>query len=194
VEGVHSALGLLEIASIARGYTVTDAMVKKAPVRVLESRAVTPGKYLVLVAGDVAEVDESMKAGLSLCKDVLIDQLFLPQAHDQLAPLLAGKGPPRRARVDALSIVESGSVGSTLLAADAAAKATEIWLLELRLAVGIGGKGYFSMTGELYQVQAAVDAATAAAGTWLVGTEIIARPHEDLTAFLASAGRAPPGS
>jgi microcompartment protein CcmL/EutN len=191
VEGIHTALGLIELESIARGYTVTDAMVKRAPVRVLESRAVSPGKHIVLVSGDVSEVEEAMKAGLGAARDALIDQLFLPQAHDQLAPLLAGKGPPRKAEVDALAIVETGSVSSTILAADAAAKAAEVWLLEMRLAVGIGGKGYFAMTGELYQVQAAVEAAAAAATKWLVGTEVIPRPHDDLRAFLSSQGRAP---
>jgi microcompartment protein CcmL/EutN len=54
-----------------------------------------------------------------------------------------------------------------------------------------GGKGYFSMTSELYQVQAAVDAAAAAAGRWLVGTEVIPRPHEDTWGFLETHGRAP---
>lgn len=186
--GVYDSIGLIELSSIARGYLVTDAMVKKAPVRVLESRAVTPGKYLVLVCGDVAEVDEAMKAGLAAAAATLIDQLFLPQAHEQLVPLVSGQR-PARVTPDALSIIETGSVASTLLAADAAAKAAEIWLLEMKLAVGIGGKGYFSMTGELNQIQAAVEAATAIAGPWLQGQEIIARPHEDLTAFLAQKGR-----
>jgi microcompartment protein CcmL/EutN len=190
VEGVYTALGLLEIQSIARGYTVTDAMVKKAPVTVVESRAVTPGKYVILVSGDVAEVDEAMKAGLAAARDTLLDQLFLPQAHAQLGPRLRGEAPPK-VPLEALSIVETSSVASTLLAADAACKAAEVILLEMRLAAGIGGKGYFTMTGELYQIQAATDAATAQAGPWLVGKEIIPRPHRDLTDFLQGRGRAP---
>lgn len=192
MEGVHTALGLIEISSIARGYVVTDAMVKKAPVRILESRALSPGKYVILVSGDVAEVDEAMRAGLAVAKDALIDRLFLPQAHEQLAPRLRGEAPPKVA-LDSLAVVELSSVASTLLSADAACKAADVWLLEMRLAAGIGGKGYFAMTGELFHVQAAVEAAAGVAGPWLVGTEVVPRPHEDTWGFLASQGRAPVG-
>jgi microcompartment protein CcmL/EutN len=188
VEHVYDALGLVELGSIARGYVVTDAMVKKAPVRLLESRAVTPGKYIVLVTGDVAEVDEALKAGLAAAQGTMIDQLFLPQAHPQIAPLVRGEM-PARAAPDALAIIETGSVASTIVSADAAAKAAEVLLLEMRLAVGIGGKGYFTMTGELYQMEAAVEAAVAIAGPWLAGHETIARPHDDLTGFLRAQGR-----
>jgi microcompartment protein CcmL/EutN len=187
---VHTALGLLEVSSIARGYTVTDAMVKRAPVKVLESRPVTPGKYVILVSGDVAEVEEALKAGLATAGDALVDRLFLPQAHSQILPRVRGEEAPRVA-VDALAVVETGSVASTLLSADAAAKAAEVFLLEMRLAVGIGGKGYFSMTGDLHQVEAALEAAKGAIGAWLVMTELIARPHDDFKGYLAANGRAP---
>ena len=58
------ALGLLELSSIALGIRAGDAMVKKAPVRALVAGSVQPGKFLVLVDGDVASVEESMRAGL----------------------------------------------------------------------------------------------------------------------------------
>jgi microcompartment protein CcmL/EutN len=61
----------------------------------------------------------------------------------------------------------------------------------MRLAAGIGGNGYFSMTGELYQIQAAVDAAREIAGYRVVGLEVISRPHVDLLGFLSGRGRAP---
>src|SRR5262245_780849 len=132
MEGVTTALGLLEVESIARGYTTTDAMVKKAAVRLLESRPVSPGKYVILVNGDVGEVDESMRAGVAAAGDSLIDQLFLPQAHEQLPPLLAGAR-PTGVPTTALAVLETSSVCSTVLAADAAAKAAEVHLLEMRL-------------------------------------------------------------
>ena len=189
MDGPQDAIGLIELSSIARGYIVSDAMVKKAPVRLLESRAVTPGKYLVLVSGGVAEVDEAMKAGLAQTGDKLLDSLFLPQMHEQILPLLLGVL-PAPAFPDAMAVFETGSVASTIVSADAAAKAAHVWLLEMKVAVGIGGKGYFSMTGELAEVQAAVEAATSAiASQWLVGREIIARPHDDLTTFLVAKGR-----
>ena len=51
------ALALVELASIARGHRVADAMCKRAPVVLLRTDWVSPGKYLVLVEGEVAAVD-----------------------------------------------------------------------------------------------------------------------------------------
>jgi microcompartment protein CcmL/EutN len=68
-----------------------------------------------------------------------------------------------------------------LLAADAAAKAAQVRLIELQLARGIGGKGFFTVTGPLGEVEAAVEAAVAILdAAVLAATEIIAAPHADL--------------
>ncbi len=173
------ALGIVETSSIARGVIVVDAMAKKAPIRVLQNHPISPGKHLVVVAGGVAEVDEAMQAGLAVAAATLVDRLFLPQAHEQLAPLLAGG---RGAAVtESVAIFETYSAAATVLAADAAAKAAEVTLLEMRLGQGLGGKGFFTMTGALEAIEAAVAAGQAAIDAGLlVGVEIIARPHEDL--------------
>ena len=64
-----------------------------------------------------------------------------------------------------------------------AAKAAGIRLIELRLAKGLGGKAFFTMTGEVFEVEAAMDAAlrVVGAGGNLVRSVVIPRPHEDLT-------------
>ena len=49
-----NALGLIELTSIAAGFEVCDAMLKAAAVRLLLARSICSGKYMVLVAGDVA--------------------------------------------------------------------------------------------------------------------------------------------
>jgi microcompartment protein CcmL/EutN len=173
------ALGLLEIASIARGVVVADAMVKRAAVDLLWSRPVSPGKHLVAVWGEVAEVDEAMGAGLLAAGDKLVDRLFLPQAHAQLGQVLPGER--RAVTIGALAVVETATVAATVVAADAAAKAAEIELVEMRLAMGLGGKAFFTLTGELDQVEAARAAAEAAIDpTALIATELIPAPHDDL--------------
>ena len=173
------ALGLLELSSIARGIAVCDAMVKRAPVQVLLARPGSPGKYLVLVCGAVAEVDEAMQAGTAFAQDTLLDRLFLAQADAQLT--LALEREPRDSAIDALAIVELTTVAASLLAADAAVKAAAVKLRTLRLADGIGGKGYFTLTGPLPDVDAAVAAARDAVGhSRIVMTEVIPRPHADL--------------
>jgi bacterial microcompartment shell protein len=173
------ALGMVETSSIARGVIVVDAMVKKAPIRVLQNHPISPGKHLVVVVGGVAEVDEALQAGLAVAGATVVDRLFLPQAHDQLAPLLAGgRGV---AIIESVAIFETYSATATVLAADAAAKAADVTLLDMRLGQGLGGKGFFTMTGALEAIEAAAAAGGGAIdAALLVGVEIIARPHEDL--------------
>ena len=177
------ALALLEIASLARGVLVADAVVKRAQVQLLSCEAVTPGKYLILFAGGVGEVDESLGAGVQAAGDALVDRLFLPQAHGQLLPAIriGSRGFPHDAAEDTAGVVELHSVAAALRSADAACKAAEVRLQLLHLARGIGGKAWFILRGQLESVEAAVAAATQAAGEGLLaGAEVIARPHGDL--------------
>ncbi len=44
-----SVLGMVEYTTIAAGIRASDAMVKAAPVDLIESRPITPGKYMSLV-------------------------------------------------------------------------------------------------------------------------------------------------
>ncbi len=177
------ALALIELASIARGHVVADAMLKRAPVTLMRAEFVSPGKFLVLVAGDVASTDEAFRIGVEVAGDRALDRLFLPHAHASLWPALTHSS--RRPTADSLGVVETATVAATLLAADAAAKAAAVELFELQLARGIGGKAFFTVSGPLAEVEAAVDAAVNALdAARLMATEIIAAPHADLVTKL----------
>ncbi|HTO96067.1 MAG TPA: BMC domain-containing protein [Myxococcales bacterium] len=180
---MSEALALLEVSSLARGAIVADAVAKRAPVDLLECAPVSPGKYLVLFAGGVAEVQESMDAGAASAGDLLLDKLLLPQAHAQVLPAVraGARGFTHERKTEPAGIVELVSVAAALRAADAACKAAAVRLQLLHLARGIGGKGWFVVRGDLHSVEAAVLAATQAAGAGLVaGAEILAAPHADL--------------
>jgi microcompartment protein CcmL/EutN len=180
---MFEALALVEVSSIARGMVVSDACLKKAAVRLLASRPISPGRYITLFWGTVAEVQESFDEGVRAAGDTLVDKLFLPGAHAALLETLSDIS--KLPAVDALGIVETFTVASTLLSADAACKAAGVRLLEVRLATGMGGKSYYVVTGELHDVEAAVDAGNGilSAGQ-LLRTEIIARPAPDLVDFI----------
>lgn len=181
-----ASLALIEVASIARGHRVADAMVKRAPVELLRCDAVSPGKLLVLVAGDVASVGEAFRAGLEVAGDAKLDALYLPGAHAQLAGAIRGEARAGDvAGVAALGVVETTTVAAAIVAADAAVKAAAVRLIEMQLARGIGGKAYFVLTGALDEVEAAVEAALGVVDAAVVcATEIIAAPHADLVARL----------
>ena len=174
------AIGLIELSSIARGILVSDDMLKKAPVELLLSKTISPGKYMVLISGDVASVDESLKVGLQTAEPYLVDTLFIPQVHTEILPGI--KQNFRKQTIDSLGIVETQSVASTIVSLDQALKASDVHLVELKLGTGIGGKGYFVLTGDLSEVEAAILATKKVLeeGNKLLQTEIIPRPHEEL--------------
>jgi microcompartment protein CcmL/EutN len=177
------ALAVVETASIARGLVVVDAALKRAPVRLLQSRVVSPGKHLLVLAGGVAEVEESLAAALAVAKESLVDKLFIPQLHAQLPALLAGGA--GAAPADSVLVFETATVCAAILGADAALKAARVDLVDLRLAAGIGGKAFFTLTGPLEDIEAAALAAQLAVGpAAIVAVETIAAPHEDLARTL----------
>jgi microcompartment protein CcmL/EutN len=184
------ALGILELGSIARGVQVADSVIKKAPSTLLMSRPVSGGKHLVIFRGDVASVEESMAAGRAMAAERLVDELELPYAHAQIWPLLkpAIEGVVRESRwepdeaieLEAVAIVETTTVAAAVHAADASAKAAQISLRDMRLAVGIEGKAFYTMSGELYDIEASVLAAREVAGDRLLELEVIPAPAGDI--------------
>jgi microcompartment protein CcmL/EutN len=187
----HPAIALLEVASIAHGLYLCDVLVKKAPVRLLRTEAVSPGKFLVLFGGDVASVEESHRAALEEAEGELVDTLLLAQVHSQLLPALEGRFPP--VELDAIGIYEVHTVATGLLAIDAALKAADVSLVNLRVASGIGGKVYFTVTGSHSEVEAALDAADGpglATGA-RVRRVIVPNPHEDFLHVLRAGAAGP---
>ncbi len=178
------ALGVLEIASIARGVVAADAALKRAPAVLLSSRAVSGGKHLVMLEGGVAEVEEAMHAGALAAGDRLLDRVTLPAADDQVWPMLGAPVLPLDWNADlqaeAVAIIETRTVCAAIAAADAACKVTDVIVRDVRFAVDLAGKAYFTLTGTLDAIEAAAAAATDAAGDRLVGSEVIAQPSPDL--------------
>jgi microcompartment protein CcmL/EutN len=174
------ALGMIEYKSVGRGIFSCDAMVKKAPVRIIETHPVCPGKYITIIGGEVADVEEAMKAGIESGTDMVVADLFLPYVHRSVIPAIAGT--TRVEKFGAVGIIETFSVADCVQAADIAAKATPIILVEIRLANGLGGKGYFIMTGELADVEDSLEAAKRYVKKkgMLAACELIPSPHPDL--------------
>lgn len=174
------AIGLIEYKSIARGIIATDAMLKKAPVILLEAHPISPGKYMTLICGEVADVDEALKAGVEKAGDLLVNNMFLPHIHPSVIPALSGTN-----KVNSnlsIGILETFSVAACVMAADIAAKAAAITLVKIRLANGIGGKAFFVMAGELPDVEASMERASSYVRKdgLLTSCELIQNPHLDL--------------
>ncbi|MDQ3370520.1 MAG: BMC domain-containing protein [Myxococcota bacterium] len=178
------ALGVLEIGTISRGIVVADAALKRAPAILLSSRAISGGKHLVMLEGGVAEVEEAMAAGILMAAEHLLDQVELAAADHQVWGMLgAPVSPPDWTddpHAEAVLIIETRTVCAAIAAADAACKVADVWVRDVRFAIDLAGKAYFTLTGSLDSIDAARDAATAAATDKLVGAELIAQPSPDL--------------
>ncbi len=179
-----NAIGLIELTSIAAGYLVADAMLKAAEVELILSRTICSGKYMVLVGGDVAGVTSSVEAGQIIGEGSVIDTFVIPNVHPSIFPAISGTG--KVDVLEAMGIIESFSVAAMIEAADAAAKAAKVQLIELRLAMALGGKAFVTLTGDVAAAQAAVDAGSAvvAAKGLLVNKVVIPNPRRELIADL----------
>ena len=178
------AIALIELTSIARGVVASDAMAKTAPVKLLQSQTICPGKYLIVVGGDEDPVREAFQVGLHYAGQYLVDHLVNPNLHPHVLPALAAMQPLQK--LESVGIIETFSAAATVLAADAACKAAEITLIELRLGNGLGGKAYLTLSGEQFSVEAALSAGVdAIASGLLLRSELIPAPHQDMgTALL----------
>lgn len=190
----YEAIGLVELQSIAWGVDVADVMLKAAPVDFVDSFMVTPGKYVVLVHGDPSSVESSVTAGRASAPEQVLDWLLIPFVHPKVFPAILNRS--ACAQVQALGLIETASVASGILAADRAAKAAEVELLQLVLARGIGGKSMLTLTGELFAVQASVAAGKQEAeqAGKLVAMRVIPNPHPDLAARVLRAARGDDGT
>ena len=160
------AVGMIEFKSVAQGIMAADAMVKAASVQLLQATPVCPGKYVAIVGGEVAAVRSSVDAGINAASAVVVDTLATTQIEE----------------IKALGIIETFSVASGIVAADLAAKAASVKLIEVRIARGLGGKAFVLLTGSVSSVRAAVEAGSryAIENGQLVDSQVIPSPHPDL--------------
>lgn len=189
LENLNPALALVEFSSIAGGILAADAMIKKAPINVIKTGTVQPGKYLVLIGGSVADVEESLSAGEMVGERHLLDTIFLPDVHPEVVESIGGGRVPDAN--DAVGVIETTTVSAAIHAADAGIKGAYVHLIEVRLADGLGGKGITLFSGLVADVEAAVEIGSEALSDpeLLVETVVIPKLHPEMWANLSDATR-----
>lgn len=175
-----SSIGLLESSSIAAGMLAADLMLKASDVELIVSRTICSGKYMTIIGGDVAAVQFSIDAAIKAVEYAVIDSFIIPNVHKSIFPALAGHSEIKT--LEALGIVEAFSVASLLEGADAAVKTAKVELIEIRLAMALGGKAFFTVTGDVAAVNSAVEAGAKVIADrgLLVNKVVIAKPRQDL--------------
>ncbi|SCY89125.1 BMC domain-containing protein [Desulfoluna spongiiphila] len=180
----YRTIGVVELNSIALGIETADEMSKAATVDLVMARPTCPGRYLVMVAGDTGSVKSSVAAGRELGGDLVIDWFVLPSVHPMVLPALSGA--TIVPRINALGVIETYTVAACIVAADAAAKAGQVDLIEIRFAAGLAGKSFVTMTGDVGSVKASVAAGVEGVGDSgpVYNHVVIPSPSDDLKAQL----------
>ena len=174
------AIGMVEFSSIARGIYAADQMVKISEVEIVTAQTICPGKYIALVEGDVAAVQDSVHIGEKFAGEYFVDSLVIPNVHHGIFPAITGATMPEH--VTALGIFETFSVATMITAADQILKAAELEAIENRLGTGVGGKSFFTFTGDVAAVETGVEAGRGVAETkgLMVDAEVIPSPSDRL--------------
>src|ERR1035438_343424 len=175
-----NSIGMVELGSIAAGYQVCDAMLKAAEVELVLARSICSGKYMVMVRGEVGAVQAAVASGNTAGSFSVIDCFTIANIDESIFPAIRGTG--KNERLGAPGILESFSVASLIEGADAAAKAADVQLIEVRLAMALGGKAFVTLTGDVAAVESAVAAGAQAIAQkgLLVNKVVIARPRPEL--------------
>ncbi len=182
------AIGIVELDSIAVGIFTGDAMVKSSPIGAIYAGTVHPGRYLILVSGDTASVEVALETGTDAAVDSLLDTIFLPSVHADVVAAIVSTLDAADFGGDAIGVIETDTVASVVEAADAGVKAAGVTLPAVRLADGLGGKGYAVFAGPVAEVEAALEAAVERSTPTghLVRHVTIAQIHEEMRQNLAA--------
>ncbi|MCK5795188.1 MAG: BMC domain-containing protein [Anaerolineales bacterium] len=152
------SIGILELSSIAAGYTIQDTVLKAAEVELLVARTICPGKYLIVIGGQIGSVNAAMEAGAAISGGFLVDKLILANIDPTVFPALSCCVEIPDKTNNCLGIIETFSAASIVRAADAAVKAADVILFRVHLSMAVGGKGFLLVAGDVGSVTAAVNA------------------------------------
>ena len=176
-------LAALEFNSIAIGITALDQMVKTAPISIIDAKTMCPGKYIIVFSGDVASVEYSFIKGTEIGGKYIVDSLYLPMIHQDVIPAIGNV--VETESWETIGIIETNSVISSIQSADIAVKEGGVKIIEIRIAIGFGGKSYVKLMGDLNSVEAAMEAGTFSAKekNQLHADAIIIQPHSEIKSF-----------
>jgi microcompartment protein CcmL/EutN len=180
----HGAMALLEFDTIATGIMASDIMVKRSPIALLRCGTIHPGRFLILIGGSVASTEEAYAAGVELgeTERSLSGSIFLGDVHPSLHDAVLGKRQDLTG--DALAVVETRSSPALLAAVDATIKSTPVKLAEVRLGDDLGGHALALLSGDLSDIEIALEICSDRAGDQLLARTLLPRLDPGLRSLL----------
>lgn len=181
---MNKSIGALEFRSISKGIEVSNEIVKKANVEIIYFKTICPGKFLVIVTGDEGEVNEAIDYGITIADNTLVDSF---KVHAVSTPIIAAfKNKYDSKEISgAIGIMETTKVCAGIKALDAALKASDIKLIKMHLAFGIGGKLVYIVTGTLSSIEYGLAQGKAhLSKTETATVSLIPSPSPEMTQYL----------
>ncbi len=177
---MSSAIGMVEYKTVSTGIRAADLMIKTAEIDIIEAQVVCPGKYIIIVKGELSAVRASVDAAKVQFGGELIDNFVLGNPDESIFPAIYGTNAVENP--SALGVLETFSAAAIIVAADVAAKTAEVQLIELRIARGMCGKSYMLITGEVAAVTAAIESAKTRVGDngMFLDSSVIPNPDKKL--------------
>jgi microcompartment protein CcmL/EutN len=178
-----NSIGIIELASIFKGFEVQDAILKYASIEKMLARTICSGKYLIMIRGSISDIETCLELATEKGGFAIINTVSIPRVDPRVFPAITGPTTIQIEKaVDGMLVIETFSVASAIKAADYAVKEADLEINRIHVAMAIGGKGYVVITGDLDALKSAVIPAVEyiKGEGMLAGYTLISHPHPDL--------------
>ena len=181
---MRKSIGFVEVKSIPVGIQTADEMLKAGNIEILLATPICPGKYVIIVSGQVGPVKAAMAKAEMVAGIYLIENYHIDNINDKVLPAISGV--TSVSDLKAIGTIETISALTSVIAADVAVKAAKVEIVDIRIARGLGGKGFFMITGEVSSVKQAIQACLNRLGEEgvITSSSVIAAPHKDMVPLL----------
>ena len=178
------AIGLVEYKSIPLGIESANAMLREADVELVFSSPVCPGKYVTIIEGTVDSVRRAIQKAERTGREFMLDSQLILNPNEQVCPAITGT--TFVDEVENVGGIETMGAIASVRAGDIAAKSSNVRLMEIRIARGLGGKSYVLFCGELESVKNAVAVCMREIGEegGITSSTVVSAPHPKLIPFL----------
>ena len=177
---MKKSIGFVEVKSIPVGIQTADEMLKAGNIEIVLATPICPGKYVIIVSGQVGPVKAAMAKAEMIAGIYLIENYHIDNINPKVLPAISGV--TEIGDVKAIGTIETISALTSVIAGDIAVKAAKVDIIDIRIARGLGGKGFLVITGEVSSVKSAIQACLnkmSEEGV-ITSTSVIASPHKDL--------------
>ena len=133
---MSKAIGMVEYKTVSAGVVAADAMVKTSEVSIIEAQTVCPGKYIVIISGDLSAVNAAVETAKTLHEKHLINSFVLGNPHESIFPAIYGAA--KIEEVSALGVAR-GMCGKSYLMLTGEVAAVEAAIERAKMVAAEGG-------------------------------------------------------